>query len=99
MFKKLLIAILALSCVAAQADRRISINGKKETVVTTAQIRLADIADVYSSSIEDDEAVIALKKIVIDRSPVPGKQINISGLQVVDALRANQVSLDKVGYR
>jgi len=101
MIKRLLVIILISASVlsADEGTRRIVITGKKEATVTTSQIRLSDIASVSSANSEDDEAVIALKKIIVERSPSPGKQSSLSGLQIVETLKANQVSFENVGYR
>ena len=93
------LALLVLTPTAAEAPKRtIRIIGREDATVTTAQVRLGDIADVSSPYGGDDDAVIALQKIVITDSPRPGESLTLSAAQVLDRLRAQGVSLQHVGY-
>ncbi|MCB0310949.1 MAG: flagellar basal body P-ring formation protein FlgA [Bdellovibrionales bacterium] len=96
-----LIGLLALAT-AQQAvfaeDPSVRIIGRDEITVTTNAVSMADVAEVYSDKSADDDIVIALKKIILDQSPVPGKSKLLSAAQILAKLRANQVDLKQVGY-
>lgn len=97
-------ALLVVCCLAAlplradESDRTVSITGRESVTVTTDIIRVSDIAEVMSSKVSDDDAVIALKKIQIDKSPLPGGEMLIEATQVLEKLRQNGVRLDEIGY-
>jgi hypothetical protein len=86
-----------LDC-AAEPIRRISIRGREAVVITGADIKLGDIAEITSDTLRDDESVIGLKKISIDKSPVAGEKVTISASRVLERIRAEGVNLDQVGY-
>jgi len=79
-------------------QRTISIIGRERATVTRAEIRVADIADVNSRLTRDDEAVIALQRILISKSPGPGEQITLSAQQVLEAMKRGGADVNKVGY-
>jgi hypothetical protein len=64
----------------------VTVLGRQSAVVSTSSIRLSDIAEVSSASINDDEAIVALKKITIDSSPAPGKRSTLAASHVLDKL-------------
>ena len=102
--------VVMLSCLAlcagaehAAAENRgeprpVRIIGRKSVTVTTPQIRLAEVANISSSRLSDDEVVIALQKIVIDPAPSPGKSESISAARVLERLREEGIDLRQVGY-
>ena len=90
--------LLAMQNAAAESARTIRIEGRKSAVVTTSGIRLGDLAEVQSPRIEDDEAVIGLKKIWIGNSPQPGKEITLSASEVLSKVKDQGVDLNRVGY-
>jgi flagella basal body P-ring formation protein FlgA len=79
-------------------DRNIKILGRSSVTVTAEKLRLEDVADVSSPHIADDEAVIAMKKIELGASPAPGQKTTLSAMSILEALKASQVDLNKVGY-
>lgn len=83
---------------ASEQSKTIRIEGRKEAVVTTSQVRLGDIAEVSSQEIDDDEAVIGLEKVIIGDSPLPGKRTTFSAHRIVERLLEEGVSLERVGY-
>lgn len=99
-----IVGIFALStperCVAetAKPARTIHVVGRANTVVTAGEVRLGDIAEVTSTNATDDEAIIALQKIVLERSPLPGRDTSISAAKILDRMKAAGVDIDSVGY-
>lgn len=95
--------LLALPAAAEAPAKRavkahVRVEGRERAIVTSAQIRLGDIAHVYSDRNQDDEAVIALKKIVLAKAPAPGKSSEVAGLSIVDRMREEGVRLTDVIY-
>ncbi len=90
--------LFVLPAAAVDSARSIRIIGRKSATVTTRRILLADIAQVSSPELSDDEAVIALQKIVIADSPLPGAKITLSASQILERLREQGVNLNSVGY-
>jgi flagella basal body P-ring formation protein FlgA len=90
--------LLAGSPATAEVSRSIRIEGRETTTITRRTVELADIADVRSPNIGDDEAIIALKKIVIADAPQPGQTVSLAGSQIVEKLRAAGVDFATVGY-
>ena len=82
----------------AFANGSIRIIGRDSAKVTTRQVRLADIASVSSKDPADDEAILALQKIVIADSPLPGKSNTITGHEILSVLQGEGVDLNKVGF-
>lgn len=95
-------AFAALLCgtVVAEPQRSIHIIGRKEISVTTPSVKLADIAQISSELKDgtDDEAIIALQKIVVDKSPQPGNSSTIAAAAVLERMRTAGVNLDAVSY-
>jgi len=87
-----------LHVVAAERDRTVQIIGRKDAVVTTGDISLADIASVSSNRLIDDEAVIGLKKIPLQKSPGPGETATLSAAGILERLRESGVDLNNVAY-
>lgn len=98
--KQLLIvtALLCCSSTAAAAERTIQIIGRQEVTVTAAMVRLSDVALVQSDKSADTEAVIALQKLEIARSPRAGASTALSAGEVLEALKRHGVDLDQVSY-
>ncbi len=98
--------IFALSLVApgvafseiTQAGSSISIQGKSEVVVTEPSVRLADVAHVESPRVQDDEAMVALRRITIVASPKAGESISIEGTKVLERLRDEGIRLENIRY-
>lgn len=90
--------VMSRMAAAETVDRSIRIIGRDAAHVTTAKIYLDDLANVSSKKISDDEAVIALKKIVIADAPAPGQKLTLSAQEILEKLRANGVDLNQVGF-
>jgi flagella basal body P-ring formation protein FlgA len=76
----------------------INVQGKSEVVVTEPSIRLADVAHVESPRVQDDEAMIRLRKITIAASPKAGESMEIEGTKVLERLRDEGIRLDYIRY-
>lgn len=101
----LLIALCASAALADDGARgrmrpspTIQLRGRSAVTVTGREIRLGDVADVASSRVEDEDAIIALKKILLRESPAPGNEQVVSATDVLDRMRLAGVQLQEVGY-
>jgi flagellar basal body P-ring formation protein FlgA len=90
-------AFLSADQVAHQAAS-IRITGRKAVTISQSKILLSDVADVESALSKDDETVIALKKIEIAKSPLPGQETTLAANQVLDKLQQAGVALSQVVY-
>lgn len=79
-------------------QRTISIVGRPSSVVTATEIRLGDLAEISSSAATDDEAIIALQKVVLGESPAPGRETGIAAAKVIDRMKAAGVDVNAIGY-
>jgi flagella basal body P-ring formation protein FlgA len=96
-FSALALLMVVIDC-AAEPIRRIRIRGREAVVITGSDIKLGDIAEIASDTLRDDESVIGLKKISIDKSPPAGGRITISASRILERIREEGVNLDQVGY-
>lgn len=80
------------------ATTSIRMQGRSEAIVTESTIRLADVAQIESARVQDDESIITLKQIVIGSSPRAGERILIDGTEVLRRLRDEGVRLDSIRY-
>lgn len=100
------LVVLALSVVATVAfaenlpttSSMIRLVGRAETVVTEPQIRLSDVAQIDSPNLQDDEAILQLRKIQIGSSPRAGETLVMDGSQVLEKLRDQGVRLASIRY-
>ena len=76
----------------------IRVQGRAEAVVTDGTIRLGDVAQIDSPNVQDDEAIIHLKKISVGASPKAGDSVILEGTQVLERLRDDGVRLDSLRY-
>lgn len=76
----------------------IRVQGRDEAVVTEGTVRLGDIAQIDSPNVQDDEAIIHLKRISIDTSPKAGETMTIDGSRVLERLKDQGVRLDSIRY-
>lgn len=79
-------------------EKRVTIVGRSSAIITKSTIALGDIADVSAADRRDDEAVIALSQIVIEKSPQPGQVVTINGDRLVERIRAAGVDMATVRY-
>ena len=93
----LLIAFAAGSLCLAESQS-VTITGRERVTIAKEQVLLADLADITSLRVADDEAILALSKLVIARAPEPGVVISISAHQIIEILKNAGVSLTQVGY-
>ncbi len=102
-FLYVLAALVGASSTAEAASREsgkrtIKVVGKKESTVTKKTIHLSDVAHISSKYVRDDEALIALKKIELAQSPLPGKPKTFTAAQVLEKMREGGVDLQAIGY-
>ena len=76
----------------------ISIQGRSEVVVAEPVVRLADIAQIDSVRIEDDEQIGRLKRIEVATSPKAGDSSRIEGTTVIERIRNAGISVDTLRY-
>ncbi|MEY4669100.1 MAG: hypothetical protein RL518_1799 [Pseudomonadota bacterium] len=76
----------------------IRVQGRADAVVTDKTIRLGDVAQIDSPNIQDDEAIIELKRIAVGVSPQAGESMTLEGATVVGRLRDEGVRLDSIRY-
>lgn len=76
----------------------IRVVGRGEAVVTEPTIRLSDIAQIDSPNVQDDEAIIQLKRISVGTSPKAGENMLLDGSTVLERLRDAGVRLDSLRY-
>ncbi len=72
--------------------------GKKESTILGRVVTLGDISDVTSNKIADDQSIIALRKIAIQNSPLPGESTTISAARVLEILDKAGVDRKTIGY-
>lgn len=107
LFYTLLVALsvetLVVSAICTEANAQaigtaVRINGRADVVVTDPTIRLQHIADIESNRIQDDDALIELRSIVIATSPKAGEKLLLEGEKVLEQLRNQGVRLDQIRY-
>jgi flagella basal body P-ring formation protein FlgA len=76
----------------------IRVQGRADAIVTDKTVRLGDIAQIDSPNIQDDEAIIELKKIAVGVSPKAGESMTLEGAKVLERLRDEGVRLDSIRY-
>lgn len=76
----------------------IRVQGRSEAVVTESTIRLGDIAQIDSPNVQDDEAVIQLKKISVGASPKAGETAMLDGSKILERLQEQGVRLNVLRY-
>ena len=78
--------------------RAIRVVGRSESVVTSPALKLGDVADITSPRSEDNEAVLALRRMALGTSPAPGGSSTLYGEALLGNLRREGVNLDHVMY-
>lgn len=76
----------------------IRVQGRADAIVTDKTIRLGDVAQIDSPNVQDDEAIIHLKKISLGDSPKVGESVTLEGTSVLERLREEGVRLDSIRY-
>ena len=76
----------------------IRVQGRADAIVTDKTIRFGDIAQIDSPNVQDDEAIIHLKKISVGQSPKAGDSLMLDGSTVLERLRDEGVRLDSIRY-
>lgn len=91
-----------LSGAAAEApaatSSTIRVQGRSEAVVTEPTIRLGDIAQIDSPNVQDDEAVIQLKKVSVGTSPKAGETTMLEGTKILEKLQDQGIRLNALRY-
>ncbi len=93
-----LFLLLLLAAPLSAEERTIKVLGRSEITVSTGEVALGDLAHVSSSKVRDEDAIVALKRVVIARSPEPGKEDSIPAARILEKLREAGVNLKEVGY-
>jgi flagella basal body P-ring formation protein FlgA len=99
--KFILCSLLCGSSIAVADDDRsfkVTVQGRERIISTRDTITLGDIAEIRSSRVSDDEAVIALAAIEVAQAPAPKREITLSAHQILETLRAAGVALKDIGY-
>lgn len=76
----------------------ITIQGRADAVVTDTTIKLADVAQIDSPRIQDDESIILLKQITLGTSPRAGEKLLLDGTEILARMRDQGVKLDSIRY-
>lgn len=76
----------------------IQIVGRPAVTVTEPMIRLSDIADISSGKLEDDEGIIALRKLEVTKSPLPGEKSLVDASFVLERMKEEGVRLSELRY-
>lgn len=84
--------------IAGVTYRTIRVTGRLESIVTEKDITLGDVADIASPRLEDDESVLALRKIMVAVSPKPGEVLSLRGEDILSSMKREGVKLDQVAY-
>ena len=92
-----MVSMLCCTCVQA-TTQEVRVEGRKSVTVTRPVVTVGDIANVSSQVPGNDEAIIALKKIKIAESPRPGSKTTLTAATILQALRANGVDVNAIGY-
>lgn len=99
---KFSLSLLAVAQVLAEdpdlSIKAVTIVGRPSVLVTKKEVSVGDLAEVVSRSMNEDEAAIAIQKIVVDKSPAPGAEVSLSAAQIVARLKEEGVNLSRVGY-
>jgi flagella basal body P-ring formation protein FlgA len=91
--------ILSMSQCFAQATRTsIRIQGHNDVVVSDSSVRLGDIAQIDSASIQDDETIVRLRTLEVARSPKAGESGVVEGALVLEKIKDNGIRLDSILY-
>jgi len=96
-----LIAISLGMCVlseSAWASPSLIIVGKKEAVVLAPVITLGDIADVSSPMVADDQTIIGLREIELQKSPAPGDKTTLSAARILEIIDRAGFDRSNFGY-
>lgn len=98
---RLLLTTLALLLLTTTADAQryaVRVQGRAEAIVSGQTIRLEDVADIIPQASGYEETVVILNKLTLEKSPRPGESLKLSGVNVVEVLKREQVDLQKVAY-
>lgn len=96
-----LMYLAAFLCLAAPGHAQsytIRVTGRDSATVTKSAIQLADIAEISSPRVQDDEVILALNRIEIAAAPQPGETISLSAHDVIGRMQAAGVKLSDIGY-
>lgn len=92
------IALASAQAEEAVIERAIKIIGRDTVTVTTPVLHFGDLAEISSLRSRDDDTVIGLQKIYIDRSPAPGTDMTLSAAGILEKLSMQGIDLSKVSY-
>jgi flagella basal body P-ring formation protein FlgA len=94
----LLFAFLVLSSAAMGEERDIVLRGRSQVWVSKSIVTISDLMEFDVKSSASRESVIALGKMMVTSSPMPGAVKTLAGSEVVRVLSDAGVNLDRVGY-
>jgi flagella basal body P-ring formation protein FlgA len=98
------VAVLASFCSEVVAERGITrktdirLQGRSDVVVSEPVVRLADVAQIESAAVSDDEAVLELRNISLGASPKVGESKIFQGVEILERLKEQGVRLDAILY-
>lgn len=93
----LIVAFLSMPS-SALAKPSLMILGKKDSTVLGRIIKLGDMADISSREIADDEKIISLRQIEIQKSPNPGEKITVSAARILEIIEKAGINRQEIGY-
>jgi flagella basal body P-ring formation protein FlgA len=104
-FNTVIFNLLSLFCIsldftllAVAESYPIKLEVRAKSIVTEEHISLSEIAELQASSTLHDEAVIALGKITITKSPAPGQSLTITANQLLSRIKAEGGDISRIGY-
>lgn len=83
---------------SAPESSLIRVQGRADVVVTEPMVRFGDIAQIDSPNLQDDEAIIQIRKIVVGKSPKAGEITIVDGARVLERLQEEGVRLSSLRY-
>ena len=76
----------------------IRIQGRDTVTVTKKMISLADVAEITSPRVQDDETILALNRIEVAAAPAPGETVSLSAHDIIGKMQDAGVRLSDIGY-
>jgi flagella basal body P-ring formation protein FlgA len=95
----ILCSLFSFLAVEVAADPfAVRMTGRPEGVVTTARVTVGDLAEVTAAEPSDDEAAIAVRRLVVREVLAPGAVLTVSADELLRLLERSGVSTRQVGY-
>lgn len=93
-----LLMLMAISFEVIAQERDIVLRGRSQVWVSKSVVTISDLMEFDVKNSASRESVIALGKMLVTSSPMPGAVKTLPGSEVVRVLSDAGVNLDKVGY-